>query len=165
MHHGAVAARALAEHAPEAVAAAAETLLDEGKHLADQEGLPGTHGGAVDILVATKPREAVGESHDNRRHGTRADETIEALRHILAVVLPIGVGGAAGRVADEVNEKGKAAAVMTCGHIDIHPPPGRIAEQVVLQALAVDPEAVHRTCRNVMVLAHHYPSSGQSPKM
>src|SRR5687767_3087387 len=96
MHHGAVAAGALAKHATASVAAAAEALLDEGQHLADQEGLPEAHGGAVDILVAAKAREAVGEGDPNRRHGAGADQPVQPFGHVLAVVLPVGVGGAAG---------------------------------------------------------------------
>src|SRR5215208_4068112 len=98
MDHGAVAARALAQHAPTSVPAAAEAALEEGQHLANEERLPLSHGGAVHILIAAKAREAIGKGHCDRRHGTGADQAVEALGYVLSVVLPVGVSGTARRI-------------------------------------------------------------------
>jgi hypothetical protein len=65
---------------------------------------------------------------------------------------------AAGRVADEIDEERQVPAVMAGRHIDVDPASGWIAKQVVFEAIALDPETVHRAGRHVMVLAHRDPS-------
>jgi hypothetical protein len=162
MDQSAVPARALPEHAPASVAAAAEALLDVGHHLADEECLPGSHGGAVHILVAAKAREAIGKGDHDRGHLACSDQAVEALGNVLAVILPVGVGRSARRIADEIHQEGEPAPVMACGHIDIDPATGGIAEQIALKAPAVDPDLVHRAFRRLVILAHRHPRSSQA---
>ena len=154
VHERAVAARALAEDAAPAVAAAAEAGLDGGQHLGDEERLPGAHGGAVDVLVAAEAGEAVGKGDDDRRHGARADEAVEALGNVLAVVLPGGVRRAAAGEADEIDEERQAVAVMAGGQIDVDAAQGRIAEDVALQDGALDVDGRHRPFRDRSVPPH-----------
>src|SRR5690606_6765119 len=128
MDEGAVAARALAEDAPATVPAAGEAPLHEGQHFPDQKGLPGPHGGAVDVLVAAEACEAVGKGDDDRRHRPGADQAVEALGHVLAVVLPVGVAEAAAGIAGEIDEEGKPAPVMTGRDIDVDAAAGGVSE-------------------------------------
>src|SRR5688572_27609149 len=83
MDEGAKTAGALSEHSPSTVSAASELLFHTRQHLANQETLPISGGGAIDILVAAEPREAIREGYDGRQHRTGADQPIETFGNVL----------------------------------------------------------------------------------
>ena len=128
--------------------------FDEGQHLVNEEAVPAAGCAAVDILVAAEPRKAIRKRHDDRRHGAGADQPIEALGNVLAVVLPVGMRRPACRVADEIDQQRQAASVVSCRYVNVDAPARRIAEQVSGEALALDPEAVYGAFRNIEILAH-----------
>ena len=73
VRHRAIPAGALAEHAAAPGTATSEALFDCWQHLMQQEILPRTHRGRVDVLVAAEPGEAIGKGDDERRHALFAD--------------------------------------------------------------------------------------------
>src|SRR5260221_13555732 len=91
MHEGAVAAGALAEDTAATAAATVKFSFDVRHGLLEEKIRPGTHGGAVDVLVAAQSGEAVRKRDDRGRHGAGADQPVEALGHLFAEILPVRV--------------------------------------------------------------------------
>src|ERR1019366_928270 len=150
-----IPAGALAIHAATSRAAATEALLDGGQHFLDQEIFPGARGSGVDILVAANSGETVWEGNDNRRHALLTDQSIEALRHVLAEGRPIGLGQAAARYADQVDKQRQPATVVIGGDIDIDRARHGIPENIPPQDVAFDDQAADGAHRSEE-LAHQF---------
>ena len=109
MRDGAISAGALAEHAATPGPATAEALFDCREHFMQQEILPSTRRDRVDILVAAKPSETIGEGDDDGWHALFPNQPIEPLRQVLAEADPIRFRQAAAR---EPNKIYKAGAIL-----------------------------------------------------
>ena len=141
--HRAIAAGAFAEDAAFAFAAAAEFLFDGRHGFFHQEVGPAAGAFAVDVLVAAEFGEAIGKGDDARRHRAGCDQPVEALGHVLAEILPVGMRRAAGGEADNVHQQRQSMPVMAGGDVDVDEPLRRIAERFSLQDFAVDGPAVN----------------------
>src|SRR5438270_12592006 len=108
----AVSAGALSEHSAPPGAATTVAPLDSRQHLMEQIVLPSTGARRVDVLIATKPSEAIGKRDDDRRHALLTNQPVESLRQVLAKADPVCMGQAAARESDEVDEQRQPFSVM-----------------------------------------------------
>jgi hypothetical protein len=105
MGDGAESAGGFAEHASLPRSAAANLPLDERYHLIDKKILIAAQGGAVDVLVAAEPREAIGECNHHRTHLSFANQPVEAFRNVFGKGPPIGMRRAGSGVADQIHQQ------------------------------------------------------------
>src|SRR3954454_15922569 len=133
-----VPAGTLTEHAAAAAATASEAPFDLWHHVLQQEIFQRAGGSRVDVLVAAETGETMGKSDDNRRHRAFADQPIEPLRQVLAKAHPVRVRQTAARETDEIDQQRQSSPVMPGRDVDIDGALGRIAQQVILEDLALD---------------------------
>src|SRR2546423_13201642 len=101
----AVSAGALSEHSAPPGAATTVALLDSRQHLMQQIVLPSTRRRRVDVLVATKPSEAIGKRDDDRRHPLLTNQPVEPLRQIFPEADPVCMRYAAAVKPDQVHKE------------------------------------------------------------
>jgi hypothetical protein len=82
------------------------------------------------------------------------DQPVQTLRNVFAEILPVHMRRAAGRIANDIDQKRQPAAVMSMRDVNDNCARCRVAKPVLCQDFGCDGNPVQSAGRNVMARAH-----------